>query len=189
MDIREFCQRFKISLRKAREMQKDGYINLEASPEEHRLWRARRYLHQNAPLPALTLVELVENPEMVEKLGEKAAKQIEALDKPKDSLAPRIVSGCIIEASEGDRQEIERLAAWMRDATPDHPVQYGYFAVRILLNILPPVREKSHKQLLKAIKEARKTDTLAGYFRIDNSGARSKTIYQKPKNPLASMDL
>jgi hypothetical protein len=185
MNIHQFSQRFKISMRKAREMEKAGALKLDPIGSDNAADIRGTVLRGN-PLTAMMLLRLVEAPDLIDAIGGKPEIQVREAIAALDGApaAPREVAAGLMESAFGEPGELARLIDWLCAIIPDKPVSHAYVAVRLLRAWPVAMREKMLKPINSALGHARRSEKFAGWSRLDKSGARSAVIYQRPKNSL-----
>ena len=192
MNLFEFTEKFKISLRKARAMEKAGVLRLDENTNE-RATEIRLLLSKGQPLTAAQLCELVEDPALVLDLGRYAARareQIDALGNVKAETAPKEIAAYISEAARGDQEAVSVLLNWLFEIIPAKRVGHSFIAVRLLLGLAPSVRKFDVPRIPRALLECRRRQEFAEWFEVSYSGTRAKTFYRRPaKKPVATFDL
>lgn len=149
----EIAERYKLSLRKVRQLMADGIISadLAADPE---LAEIRHTLSRGQPLTVLHLCRLVSDPSSVKALGKHQAK---ALDQLKECegvpVAPLHIAACIDAASRNSEEEIEALGTWI--AATFVKASYRRVAVGLLMGLPPVVRKSESKRLSLAVHRVR----------------------------------
>lgn len=182
MNLFEFCEKFNISLRKARLMQKADVLRLDENTSEIAT-RIRDLLAKGQPLTAEQLCALVEEPSLVLDLGRysgRAQAQLDALGNVKAEIAPKQVVAYISDAARGDREAVSVLVDWLKSVIPARPVSHSYLAVRLLLGLAPSVRGFDVPRLPRALFECRKRAEFANWWQVSRNGTRSNTFYAQP---------
>lgn len=192
MNIFEFCERYHISFKKARKMEREGAITFDGSmPETIEI--ICRTLKNGDELTAAQLLELVESPGAVLDLGRyanKAQEQLDALGDVRREAAPKLVAAHVTDAAKNEPEAVAVLVAWLKEILPAKPVSHGFIAVRLLLGLAPNIRQYDVPRIPRALLNCRRHDTFAGWWRVENKGNRNTTIYQRPtKKALANFDL
>lgn len=192
MNIFEFCERFHISLTKARKMNKAGVLRLDENTSEA-ITEIRHALSRGQPLTAAQLVELVESPSAVLDLGRYAARaqdELDALGDARGQAAPKLVAAYVTDAAKGDPEAVGVLLDWLKRILPTHPVSHSFIAVRLLLGLAPNIRQFDVPRIPRALLNCRRHDAFAGWWRVEAKKSRNVTIYQRPdKKTLANLDL
>lgn len=192
MNIFEFCERFHISLAKARKMNKAGVLRLDENTSEA-ITEIRHSLSRGQPLTAAQLVELVENPSAVLDLGRYASRaqdELDALGDARAQAAPKLVAAYVTDAAKGDPEAVGVLLDWLKRILPAQPVSHSFIAVRLLLGLAPNIRQYDVPRIPRALLNCRRHDAFAGWWRVENRKSRNVTIYQRPdKKALANLDL
>lgn len=192
MNIFEFCERFHISLTKARKMNTAGVLRLDENTSEA-ITEIRHALSRGQPLTAAQLVELAENPSSLLDLGKYASRaqdHLLAIGDAKAQAAPRSVAIQITDAAKGDPEAVGVLVDWLKRILPDKPVTHSFVAARLLLGLAPNVRQYDIPRIPRALLNCRRHDAFAGWWRVEARGSRNVTIYCKPdEKTLASFDL
>jgi len=137
MNVYEFTEQFRISLRKARRMEKMGVLCLDSSESEHGA-EIRRQLSRGRPLTTSHFLRIIEEPPILRQLGRhrsKAESHMAALGNVGDEAAPREVAAHITDAARGDRDSIIVLVDWLKATVPTEPVTH-HWAIRYLFG--PP---------------------------------------------------
>lgn len=192
MNIFEFCERFHISLAKARKMDKLGVLRLDENTPEP-ITEIRHWLSRGQPLTAAQLLELVESPSAVLDLGryaDRAQEQLDALGDVRSQVAPKLVAAHVTDAAKGDAEAVAVLIGWLKEILPAKPVSHSFIAVRLLLGLAPNIRKYDVPRIPRALLNCRRHDDFAGWWRVENRKSRNVTIYQRPdKKTLANFDL
>jgi len=178
MNIFEFCERYHISLAKARRIAKDNpaWFSGTSSVFDH----IRASLANGDRLTAQQLVELLEQPSGLLELGKyagKAERELSALGKP--LAAPREVVANIMEAAKGEPDALQILVNWLKSIIGDKPANHAFIAVRLLLGIPEGIRKYEGPRIPRALLNARNHPEFAGWWRVEKQGARNSTVYQK----------
>ena len=193
LTLLEFCDKFKISHHKAKKMQREGVLLLA---EETSLDLARireTFMHGNE-LSALEMCAIIETPSLLTQLGRYAARaldQIETLDDPMNAQAPRDIALSVMDAANGDEDAIAAFVDWLRRALPGDgsAVGYHWIAVRLMLPLNASVRKHEGEKIRRALARARKHEAFAGWWKYERKSGRNVTVYARPQNSLASLDL
>lgn len=192
MNLFEFTEKFKISLRKARAMEKAGVLRLDENTNE-RATEIRLLLSKGQPLTAAQLCELVEDPALMLDLGRYAARareQVDALGNVKAETAPKEIAAYISEAARGDQEAVSVLLNWLFEIIPAKRVGHSFIAVRLLLGLAPSMRKFDVPRIPRALLECRRRQEFAEWWTVETRGTRSQTFYKRPaKKPLATFDL
>jgi len=182
MNIFDFCDRFNISLAKARRMEKANVLRLdENTPDE--VQEIRHLLLRGQPLSASHLAGLIENPGWKMDLGKYADKALAALAPLGDALdekAPLMVSAYIADAAGNDPHAQGEIIAWLRKIIPRKPVPYNYVAVRLILGIPPIDRVNDIPRIPRVLLNVRKHESFSGYWRLVQNGTRNATVFCAP---------
>lgn len=183
MNIYEFCEEFKISLGKARKMNKRGVLRLDGGDSEA-AGEMRHYLGRGQALPAAHLVALLEDPALLLDLGryaDRAEQQIAELGaKVKDDAAPREIVAYVTDAAKGDPEAVGVLLDWLKTILPARPVPHSFIAVRLLLGLAPSIRQYDVPRIPRALLNCRRHDAFAGWWKIETRAGRNITIYSQP---------
>lgn len=191
MNIFEFCERFHISLAKARKMNKAGVLRLDENTSEA-ITEIRHALSRGQPLTAAQLVELVESPSAVLDLGRYASRaqdELDALGDAKAQAAPKLVAAYVTDAAKGDPEAVGVLLDWLKRILPAQPVSHSFIAVRLLLGLAPNIRQFDVPRIPRALLNCRRHDAFAGWFEVSYSGTRAKTFYRRPAKKPVKFDL
>jgi len=183
MNILEYCERYKISIPKARRQLKDGVLRLDECFSET-LLEIRYYLSKGQRLPAAHIAYLIDNPKQIADLGNHAAKaqeQIEDVGNARQEAAPADVAAYIADAAKGDKEAVSILIDWLQSVIPDEPVGHSYLAVRLLLGVPENIRKFDVPRIVYAFMHCRKVESFSPWWRLETVGSRNVTIYQKPK--------
>lgn len=178
--IYEFCEKFHISLAKARKMEKGGWLRVagkESPVDEIRLWMTK-----GQRLTVAMLAELIQNPSGLLELGRystKAQAQIDELGNAAEECAPFEVAASILEAYEDVPEAAGIIAQWIKGILPAHPVGHSWVAVRLLLGVPENTRKFDVPRIQRTLMNARKHPELMGCWRIEKQLSRNVTIYEK----------
>lgn len=194
MNIYEFCEKYKISLTKARRMDRDKVLRLDGG-ENKAAAEMRHYLGRGQALPAAHLVALVEEPSILLDLGryaERADAQLSELGpNVKDEAAPREIVAYIEGAAKNDPDAVDTLLGWLMEILPSKPVPHSFIAVRLLLGLAPSIRGYDVPRIPRALLNCRKREEFADWWRTEKTPSRNVTLYQRPsgKKKVATFDL
>lgn len=190
MNLFEFAEKFKISLRKARAMEKADLLRLDETTSDLAT-ELRLLLGRGQPLTAAQLCAMVDDPALVLDLGRYAGRAREQLDMlGKVEPAPKAVAAYISEAARGDQAAVTVLLDWLQEIIPAKPVNHSFIAVRLLLGLAPSVRKFDVPRIPRALLECRRRAEFAEWWTVERSGTRSQTFYKRPaKKPVANFDL
>lgn len=184
MNILEFCETFRISLAKARRMDKAGVLRLDENTSEIET-SIRHALTRGQPLSAFQLCALVENPGLLLSLGRYAGRAETLLAELGDvqaESAPREVAASILHAARGDDKAVSVLVDWIKRIIPARgSVSHSYIATRLLLGVPENLRKFEVPRLPRAIFYCRKGEALQGWFTVHEQGKRTFTLYHRPK--------
>lgn len=182
MNIFEYCERYHISLVKARRQLKDGVLRLDETTSEA-ITEIRHVLSRGQPLTAAHLVELLDNPGSMLDLGRYASRaqaEINALGNVRAEIAPKLVAAYITDAAKNEPEAVEALLAWLRGVVPIKPIGHAYLAVRLLLGLAPNIRQYDVPRIPRALLNCRLHEGFAGWWRVEQVKSRNVTIYQRP---------
>ena len=183
MDIHQVAERFRVSVRKLRAMEKLGILKLE--PENPYLSKVRYYVGKSQPIPVLPLLYLVENPDAILELGKsvyEAQSQVDALELEDNSAAPAAISMTVdLAATRDNPAAVEGLCDWLQAVIPSRPVPYHFLAVRLLLGAKPAARAFIAGRIHKALLNVRALERFAGWSYVDTIRGRKATLSVKGK--------
>lgn len=185
MNIYEFCERFRISLQKARKMQAAGALLLDAGESEQGA-TIRRQLSKGQPLTVPQLLAMIEEPSILAELGhyrQKAKCALAALGDVKNEFAPKVVAAYISDAARGDIEAVSILVTWLKQIVPAEPVLHNWISVRLLLGIPANIRKFDVPRIQSALSRCRKSSDFNGWWRVEKCGSRSCSVYQRPGAP------
>ena len=181
MNIFEAAEKYKLSLKKLRAMDKDGLLRLDESTSASDPIRAT--LIKGNPLPVAQLVLLIEEPGLLLDLGKyasEAERQLAALGKPLNEIAPKPVAAAVTEAAKNEPEAVVLLVEWLRQIIPERAVGHAYLATRLLLGIPPAIRKYEAPRIGRALLNCRNNPALAGWWSVGHRGAsQNSTIYRK----------
>lgn len=180
MNIYEAAEKFKISLKKLRAMDKAGILRLDESANASDPIRAT--LMNGDPLAVWQLVQLVEEPALLLNLGkyaQEAEKQLAALRDPLSQAAPKSAAAAVTDAAKNDPEAVAILCTWLRDIIPARPVGHAYLAVRLLLGIPPAIRKYEAPRIGRALLNCRNNPALSGWWTVKPGVKQNSTIYRK----------
>lgn len=183
MNIYEFCEKYRISLRKARKMDKAGVLRLDAGESEHGA-EIRLQLRKGQPLTVAQLIYIIEEPAIISELwpyDEKAKNQLAALGNVNDEAAPREVAAYITEAARGDEEAVGVVMDWAKEAIGPEPTNHHGLAVRLLMGIPANIRGYDVPSIRRALLNCRKSPDFKGWWRVEKRGSRRVTLYQRPE--------
>lgn len=182
MNLFDFCERFSISMAKARKMEKAGVLRLDENTSEE-IAAIRHNLIKGQPLTAAQLVALVESPSAVLDLGRYASRaqgELDELGDAKGEAAPKHVVAYVTDAAKGEPEAVGVLLDWLQTILPKNPVSHSYIAVRLLLGLAPNIRQYDVPRIPRALLNCRRHDAFAGWWKIEKRAGRNSTIYQRP---------
>ena len=182
MNIYEFCERFRISLRKAHTMVEAGVLRLDAGESEHGAI-IRRHLGKGQPLTVPQFLAMIDDPSIFVELGryrEKAERKLADLGDVRNEAAPKEVAAYISEAAKGDEEAVDILVGWIQQRLPAHAVTHHWIAVRSLLGVPANIRKFDVPRINDALSWCRKSKDFKGWWRIEKSGSKSFSLYQRP---------
>ncbi len=180
MNIFEVAEKFKISLKKLRAMEKAGLLRLDQSAAASDPIRAT--LIKGNPLPVSMLVQLVDEPALLLELGKyapAAQSQVAALGKPERETAPKPVAASVTDAAKNDPEAVALLCDWLRSIIPGRPVGHAYLASRLLLGIPASIRKFEGPRIGRALLNCRNNPALAGWWTVKPGASQNSTIYRK----------
>ena len=181
MNIYEVAERFKISLKKLRAMDKAGLLRLDESASASDPIRAT--LIKGNPLPVAQLVQLIEEPALLLDLGKYATAaeaQVAALGiKTEHAAAPKPVAAAVTDAAKNDPEAVAILVAWLKETIPARPVGHAYLASRLLLGIPPAIRKFEGPRIGRALLNCRNHPSFAGWWTVKPGASQNSTVYQK----------
>lgn len=183
MNLYEFCEKFKISLRKARKMDKAGVLRLDFGESENGA-EIRLQLRKGQPLTVAHLLYIIEQPAIMSELwpyDEKVKSQLAALGNVDDEAAPREVAAYIGEAARGDDEAIGILVRWMKEKIPAEPVAHYWVATRLLMGLPANIRGYDVPRIRRALLNCRKSPDFRGWWRVEPIRSRQVTFYQRPE--------
>ena len=186
MNLLEFCEKFKISQKRAKAMHKQGVLLLDdAFPPM--LVSVSATLRTGKPLSALQLCYLAENTSEALKLGKSAGKALEQLDDIRDALGDRasieIASLACDAAKQGENEALRALVAWIKSVLPCHDVGHAWIASRLLLALPEGTRQFDAPRITRALARCRALPDFAPFWRYEVLNKRNVTIYKKPLAP------
>lgn len=180
MNIYEAAEKFKLSLKKLRAMEKAGILRLDGNASASDPIRAT--LIKGNPLPVAQLVQLVEEPGLMLELGKyvsAAETQVSALRNPEKESASKAAAAAVTEAAKNEPEAVAILCDWLRSVIPARAVGHSYIATRLLLGIPPSIRKYEGPHISRALLNCRNTPGMAGYWKAEPGTSQNRTIYQK----------
>lgn len=180
MNVFEFCERYHISLAKARRIAKDQPQWFSATGSTFDAIRST--IANGDKLTAMQLVELIENPAGLLELGKyafNAELALAALRDPRSQAAPKAVAANIMEAAKNEPEAVDILTTWLKEIIPSTPVNHAYLAVRLLLGVPENMRKSEGPRIPRALLNARQRADFARYWHVEKGVSRNSTVYQK----------
>lgn len=182
MNIFEVSEKFKISLKKLRAMDKAGLLRLDDSASASDPIRAT--LLNGDPLAAWQLVQLVEEPALILELGKYSAaaqSQVDALGRPERQPATKPAAAAVTDAAKNDPEAVAVLCDWLKSVIPARPVGHAYLATRLLLGIPPALRKSEAPRIGRALLNCRNSPALAGWWETKPipGSSQNSTVYRK----------
>lgn len=181
MNVFEFCERYHISLAKARRIAKENPHWFDATGSAFDTIRAT--IANGDRLTALQLIDLIENPAGLLELGKyatKAEQALAALGKPKGQVAPKEVVANIMEAAKGEPEAVQILVDWLKLIIPTTTaVEHAFIATRLVLGIPASIRKSEAPRIPRALLNARQHPDFANYWHVEKGVSRNRTLYQK----------
>ena len=183
-DIYQIHYETGLSVRALKGLERRGYLKL-TSAKNPRLSKINVAMLKGNRLSAIDLVYLIENPDIVFDLGDRAERaltQIEKLNDPKADACEPYLAHTVELASKGDPAKIAELAAWMKSKIPaSGDVDYGYLAVRILLGISPNLVSYIAGKIPRAFQNVRKTTGFKNWSsKKTNKYGQNATFFHRP---------
>lgn len=182
MNIYETAAQFKVSVAKIRKMDKAGIMRLDNA---HPLTDSMRfYLGKGQPLTVAQLVALVEDPTLIEQLGDKAGvalAQVAALGNPNPAPAETVAE--IDQASRGDMEATGRIIPYLitcileAESKGQPVINHHYIAVRLVLGSPASLRDYNAARIARALLNCRTHPGFAGWWRVVPKGAKSVSEY------------
>jgi hypothetical protein len=186
----EFCERYRISLKKAKRMHKEGALRVADAPSDVGA-KIFATLAARNPLSAYELCALVDDPGLILTLGryaDRASEQLETVGAAGSERAPKAIAALLTDAADGDVPSVEALGDWLRSILPVEPVPYAWIASRLLLAMPDNIRQFEGARIQRALNRVRKLESFAGWFAYELRAGRKVTLYARPKT-LALLDL
>lgn len=185
MNIHEISEKYRITLPKLKRMQKAGLLICDAGDGHPLAASMRANLANKNSLSAEQIFVLIENPEVFAELRQRqdaARAQIRALgDYVADRPAPAVLAD-FREAAGNDPDAIRACMFWLKTVITENPVGYQWIAVRIAQLIKNPTARAEFLNLLRrALFNIKREPSFAAWFTVDKTGARTKTVFSKPK--------
>lgn len=183
MNLYEFCEKFRISLRKARNMEKTGVLRITSVGSEHGA-EIRFQLQKGQPLTVAHLLYIIEDSAIMSELwpyGDKVKIQLAALGRVKDEAAPREVAAYISDAARRNQEAVEVLMRWAMEVIPAEPVTHHWLATRLLMGISANVRKYDVPRISRALLNCRKHPEFQRWWRVEVRSSRRVTLYQRPE--------
>ena len=182
LTIYQMNEKYNVSIRKLRRMQKDGCLRSDSSGDPI-ADDIRVMLSSGQHLSVKHIVALLEKPELVGELGDRqdiAQAQLRAIGKPEpapDDLWPEMAA-----AAANDPAALLKLIAWAQDVLPaGQRVRHHWLAVRLALAVPENLRKYEYPRLNRILHNMRRQPAFSGWFTVNRSGARSVTWYHKPE--------
>ena len=183
MNIYQVSEKFKISMKKLRQMRKAGVLLIDET--EHPLREQMRYfLSKSRLLSVEHLLALIDNPRLALQLGTyvtKARSQVNALGDLRVNTAPPYVANKIYVASTCNDDAIDILIAWLKDIIPASPVTHHYVAVRLVLGVDPLFRVQRARRIKWVLDQCRKRPEFADWWTVEKGVSGTRTFYRRPK--------
>jgi hypothetical protein len=173
VDIYQFCETYRISVRKAKRMQADGVLALDVA--DRPLTREiRHYLGRSQPLTALMVAAVAGSEVTLKSLGnhqDKARKILKALDL---TPAPAEVAASVDGAIRNEPEALAILGAWVNATVKSRSVVYHQeLGARLLLGMPEVLREREARKLVGAMGRLRQSGHIEGLWRV----VGKRTIY------------
>ena len=182
MNIYEFCEKYRITMRKAKRLEKDGWLTF-GEVDDLGVMEIRHRLRSGNLLSVSHLMQLADNPAWVPMLGAyagKAREQLAALGDWRNEPAPIEAAAAIAEASKGNPEAVHVVCDWLRQVIPAHPVTHSYVAIRLLFGVPESIRHFEAPRIAMVFTNCRRSESLAGWWRVEPQGSRKVTLYQRP---------
>jgi hypothetical protein len=190
MTLLEFCEKFRVSHKKAKLMLKAGVLRV-ADVTDAACVGIIGTLTNRSPLSALELSALADNPALILSLGRfagRAQEQLDAIGDATHETAPIEIVAAISDAARGDPVAVDMLATWIKSILPAESVSHAWIACRLLLASPTNLREFDAPRIPRALSRVRKLESFADWFTYEKRAGRNVTLYARP-NSLASLDL
>lgn len=186
MNLFEFCEKYHISLAKARKMQKANVLRLDRD-EDGRAAQIRFYLGRGQHLTLGQMSILLEEPSLLLDLGrheDKAEEQLAEVGDVRGEAAPREVAAHCWGAATGKEPEaVAILVDWLRSILPAHPVSHYWVGLRLLWGTPANIRHYEVPRVPLALLQCRKHPDFAGWWHTVENRSRTQTLYHRPEKP------
>lgn len=173
--IFDIHEKTKISMRKLKQMNHWGMLNIDGEKPIEKTAPMRYYLKRGRKLTAEHCCQLIRNPELIAELGEfksTVKSQVSALGDVQSGALTQW--GLIDPAARNDPQSVTALAKWIATVIPSSGCGYHYIAARMLFAVPAHMLKTIYPILPQAIIKARQSPVLAGM--TDNAGKAGEKI-------------
>lgn len=182
MNIYEISEKFGVSMRALRKLEKGKVLKLD--PVNPMVDKIIYMLSKGKLLPVDALAFLVENPDTLIELGNRAGEaeyQVSSLGNVQQDIAPPDVSAEIEMAAKGDDNAVEKLATWLQRVIPsDCAVGHHFVAVRLLLSVPSGSRPYAYSRLPRALLNVRRHPGFAGWSSYTTESGSKVSRYHRP---------
>lgn len=182
MNIFEIAEKFDVSLRTLRRLEKGGV--LRCKPRDPILDALQYSLAKGNALSVAQLAALIDNPDWLLDLGRYAGAaeiQLEGVGKPREEAAPRSVTLHLEDAARGDPAAAAKIGTWIVGMLPEHPVNYAYVGSRLFYGVPETQRKSAIGRIGKAVTAAKRHAPLIDCWRMIGRANNQRTEFFKPK--------
>ena len=185
-DIYEISDKYNLSIRKLRKMEKAGILRTTES-ENPELSKILYNLRKGNKLNAIQCAALIDDTNLIFDLGKydlAIRQQLGELGSASSEAAPSHIVMKIDMAAKDHPEQVEELEAWMKDAIPTgREVSHHYLAVRILLGAKASMRPYIAKWIPRAFLNVRNKDSFSNWYSLRKTRfSRNATFYFRPKS-------
>lgn len=183
MTLREYCRRYKISVKKARQQFRDGVLRLEDEKlSSKEIYAIELAFKRGNPISVQSLCYLLGHKGEIVELGrwaDDARDLLEALGDVTGEAAPPRVAATISEAARNQDEALAILVPWILSILPDYPVTHSYIASRLVMGLPENQRAFNFPRLARAMNNCRAHADFSAFWQIKSEKSRNVTYYQK----------
>lgn len=189
MDIHECNERYGITLKKLRRMERDGILKIEQQKTPN-WWRQVLIDIRKGKMSARSIVLAFRYPEKLEKLSSFTRAERRIIDSSfdtsevmKQSVKAPYLGGLVFGAAEDNDILLKHFITTLKNLIPDRDVRYAYVAVRLLLTCDTDrqIQDMSEK-ITRALSNAKDSSLMNGWWHLEPGPYGTKyTVYHTPR--------
>lgn len=191
MDIYQFHEHYRISLKKSRLMQRDGVLKVEDDKTE-KYWRQVIADIKKGKMSARSIALAYRYPGKLNRIAKLTLRDRRVISShfvsvefPAEDIELDMMFAATIGAIEKEQHSMTQLIGAIKKVIPDHDVSYYYVAVRILLFACQTDFQINlmAEDLARSFASVRDEDSMRGWWHtVPGRYDQEATIYHRPKD-------